>query len=103
MYASTSADVRNLPLSEREDNHRSRRRLGCHVYLSRFFLDFNSSSEAARNKAARALPNFRVVNDVFDEDSDDSATNHNVAITNMLSSWFMRMFVFSGTSYILYI
>ena len=87
MYASTSADVRNLPLSDRENNSRSRRRVGYHVYLSRYFLDFNNSSEAIRNKAARALPNFRVVNDIFDEDSDDSATNHNVAITNRLPSF----------------
>ena len=87
MYASSSADVRNLPFSEREDSHRGRRRLGYHVYLSRYFVDFNRSSEAARTKAARALPNFQVKKDIFDEDSDDSATNHNVAIINRLPSF----------------
>ena len=87
MHASSSADVRNLPFSEREDSHRGRRRLGYHAHLSRYFFDFNRSSEAARTKAARALPNFQVKKDMSDEDSDDSATNHNVAIINRLPSF----------------
>ena len=41
MIASTPNDVITLALSEKERMYSSKNRKGCHVFLSRYFLDFN--------------------------------------------------------------
>ena len=44
MEASTLPSILNLPLSEKEREHKSRNRIGPHVFLSRFFFDFKKLS-----------------------------------------------------------
>ena len=41
MDASTPLAVRRMKVNKKEKDHKSRMRLGFHVYLSRFFYDFN--------------------------------------------------------------
>ena len=77
MFAVSPDDIQNLPLSYIEKSHRSRKRLGFHVFLSRYFLDFKGASDVERNEVALGLPGI-VIKDEFDDDSDNSAANHNV-------------------------
>lgn len=44
MNANTPKDVITLALSEKERMHSSRNRKGCHVFLSRYFLDYKNLS-----------------------------------------------------------
>ena len=44
MNATTPRNVKNLPISEKERLHKSRNRVGHHIFLSRYFLDFKNLS-----------------------------------------------------------
>ena len=41
MFASNPHDIKALQLNSREKEHNSREIIGFHVYLSRYFFDFN--------------------------------------------------------------
>eukprot|EP00978_Attheya_sp_CCMP212_P000940 scaffold1989_cov39-Attheya_sp.AAC.1 len=71
--------VMGLPLNEREEGHKSRNRVGFHVYLSRFCMDFKALSEEEKRAEAEAIDAL-VVQQYFEgllgyaehDDSDDS-------------------------------
>ena len=47
---STPYSIRKLTINKKENLHRSRNRLGFHVYISRFFYDFNKMSLAQQHQ-----------------------------------------------------
>ena len=48
MEATTLPSILNLPLSEKEREHKSRNRIGPHVFLSRFFLISKNSLQTKK-------------------------------------------------------
>ena len=55
MFASTCNAIETLPMTRKEADHRSRGRLGLHVFLSRFFFDFQSLTEEQKQMEKSTL------------------------------------------------
>lgn len=86
MFAVSPDDVRNLPLLYIEKSHRSRKRWGFHVFLSRYFLDSKGASDVKRHEAGLGFLGIVIKID-FDDNSDDGATNYNVDAMEILCSF----------------
>lgn len=75
MNVALSADaIINLPLNEKEDSHPGRERLAYHVYLSRFFMDYNALSG---NEKQEFLAMYACNNNGGDGENDDDDSDFN--------------------------
>lgn len=73
MFASTSCAIETLPLSQRERDHRSRTRLGFHVFVSRFFADFKTLQDEEKWERVSTLMGVRRHReDIIEIHSDES-------------------------------
>ena len=57
-----------------------------HFFLSSYSLDFRGALDVERNEAALGLPSI-VIQDDFDDNSDNSAANHNVDVSELPCSF----------------
>ena len=73
MNSHTPNEVLRLPLSSREEDHRSRSRRGFNVYLSRYFLDFKVLTDDEKWEKLNEHEN----NNVLEDESIDSVDTNN--------------------------